>query len=210
MSSYYDENYYNWQKNIGVFGGLANQFKFIDYIKKNDKVVDFGSGGGFLLKQIKCANKIGIEINDVARKSSLEIGIKTVKTIDQIPNNWANVIISNHALEHCERPLDELKNLKRILKSNGLIIFVLPHEISTKFYEGNISNHLYTWSEISAGNIFVAAGFKVLKVETIHHTWPPYYLKISRLFGFATFNIISKLYSYINTKVKQVRVIATK
>lgn len=50
-STHYDAEYFNWQKNIGAFGGWANSFKFKNSISKSDTVIDFGCGGGFLLKK---------------------------------------------------------------------------------------------------------------------------------------------------------------
>lgn len=37
--------------------------KYTGYISKEDVVFDFGCGGGFLLKNIECKKKIGVEIN---------------------------------------------------------------------------------------------------------------------------------------------------
>ena len=54
------------QERIGKFGGIINKKKFNKYINKNDSVLDFGCGGGYLLKNIDCLNKHGIEINETA------------------------------------------------------------------------------------------------------------------------------------------------
>ena len=77
MNEHYDENYFNWQKSIGAFGGWANLMKFEKYITSETNVMDFGCGGGFLLNNINCNGKIGIEINDVARKNINNFGIKS-------------------------------------------------------------------------------------------------------------------------------------
>ncbi len=63
VSQHYDVDYFAWQKKIGLFGGKANSFKFARTVNKTDTVIDFGCGGGFLLKQLDCAEKIGIEPN---------------------------------------------------------------------------------------------------------------------------------------------------
>jgi hypothetical protein len=64
---HYDADYFSWQKNIGTFGGWANLTKFADYIKHTDNVLEFGAGGGYLLANVVCAAKIGVEINPSAR-----------------------------------------------------------------------------------------------------------------------------------------------
>lgn len=61
--SYYDKKYFEWQKRAGEFGGVANLFKFEEYISKNSDVLDFGCGGVFTKKyqyiweEGRCGNK---------------------------------------------------------------------------------------------------------------------------------------------------------
>lgn len=59
---------YNSQKGIGEIGGRANLFKFEPYIGAADRVLDCGCGGGFLLHNIRCAEKVGVELNPHARR----------------------------------------------------------------------------------------------------------------------------------------------
>jgi 2-polyprenyl-3-methyl-5-hydroxy-6-metoxy-1,4-benzoquinol methylase len=66
-SKHYNHKYFSWQKSIGEFGGWANLPKFMDYIKPEYNIIDFGCGGGYLLKNIECKHKIGIEVNPSAR-----------------------------------------------------------------------------------------------------------------------------------------------
>ena len=56
VSEHYDDDYFDWQSEAGEFGGWANQTKFIKYISKDDVVLDFGCGGGYLLKNLDCKN----------------------------------------------------------------------------------------------------------------------------------------------------------
>ena len=48
MKNYYDEKYFDWQRDIGSFGRWANRTKFESYISPGDRVLDFGGGGGYL------------------------------------------------------------------------------------------------------------------------------------------------------------------
>jgi SAM-dependent methyltransferase len=206
----YDKKYFNWQKNIGYFGGIANKFKFEKHIKKNDIVLDFGSGGGYLLKNINCKDKIGIEINESARKEAQLNEVKSIESIDKIKNEFADVIISNHALEHVECPLNILKKLKNKLKKKGKIIFVVPHQSpKEKYIQNDINQHLYTWNPLTLGNLFKNAGYKNIKVSVIRHKWPPKYIQIYNIFGLKIFHIISKLYAIIKNNY-QIKIIAEK
>lgn len=208
--NHYDEKYFAWQKSSGEFGAKADQFKFIDHIKENDNVIDFGCGGGYLLSSINCKNKIGIEINEIARKQAKENKINVFSDISMIEDNWADVIISNHALEHCYNPLQELNNLYPKLKKGGKIIFVTPFEIKNTYIANDINQHLFTWSPQNIGNLFKTAGYKVEKVEQIKFRWPPYAKHIYNKLGKSFFNLSARIYSRIKGDLFEVKVIASK
>lgn len=50
---HYNKEYFEWQKNVGALGGVLNRFKFEAYIAGLDTVIDFGCGGGILIKKSK-------------------------------------------------------------------------------------------------------------------------------------------------------------
>src|SRR5277367_3989263 len=111
-ATYYDETYFNFQNVMGEFSGRAETGKFKRYISPGDTVIDFGCGGGFILKNINCGKKIGVEISDVAREYAEKVNsIYSVKFVEDLDDNIADVIISTHALEHCYNPRVELVNL---------------------------------------------------------------------------------------------------
>lgn len=211
MAIYYDEKYFNWQKDIGAFGGMINRKKFESFIGPNDKVIDFGCGGGFLIANLHCKEKIGIELNETARNHANKLGVKAVSCASEIPDNWADVIISNNALEHTHEPLKELQKLYPKLKSGGKIVFVVPCENITLHYEEtDINQHLYSWSPMCAGNLFKLAGFKVVESKPYIHKWPPHYILIRRVLGERLFHLACQLWARIERTWFQVRIVAIK
>ena len=185
--------------------------KFSGFIRAEDRIIDFGSGGGFLLEKIQCKEKIGIEINKTALREAEKRGIKTVNSINLVKDEWADVIISNHALEHTLNPLIVLKELHSKLKSGGRIIFVVPCEsIRYKYIANDINHHLYSWSPMSLGNLFTEAGFKIIESKAYIHKWPPFHYTLARIFKRKIFNLLSRIYGRIARRWFQVRVIAEK
>lgn len=179
--NYYNEQYFEYQKYMGEFGGKLSCKFFQPYIRENMTVVEFGSGGGDLLANIKAKGKIGIEINDAARMAAKEIGVKSVKNVSDIPNNYADIIISSHALEHVENPLGTLRELREKLQDEGKVVFVVPNEsCDSEYSRSEVNNHLYTWNCLTLGNLFKAAGFFVQHVETMQTRWPKHYFKIEK------------------------------
>lgn len=178
---YYDEEYFAYQRKIGEFGGKVKAGIFLPYIKEDMVVVEFGSGGGYLLDRINCKEKVGIEINDTAREMAKQIGINSVKYVDDIPNEYADIIISTSTLEHVEHLLKILRELKDKLKEDGMIVFQVPNEsCDTEYTKSEINNHLYTWNCLTLGNLFKAAGYFVHSVEMYEEVWPKHFWEIEK------------------------------
>ena len=207
---HYNNCYFDWQKNIGDFGGRANLFKFKEFIKPSDAVIDFGCGGGFLLHNIECSLKTGIELNPAARQRASENGIMAYSEVKELDDDCADVIISNHALEHVLSPYDELKQLYKKIKPGGLVVFVVPHEDTrVGFNPQDINQHLYTWNQQTLGNLFKAAGFDVQSVEAIQHQWPDNYAEVYEQLGEQEFHRICHENAVKNNNY-QIRVVAVK
>lgn len=214
-SNNYDKSYFIWQKESGEFGGFANAYLFKKFIKPRDTVVDFGCGGGYLLHNLDCKNKIGIEINKNAHnqiKKNKVTPYKSAKELfDKKGGEIADVIISNNALEHTPNPLLELKSLYPILKKGGKIHFVVPCDnVKFMWKPNDINFHLYSWSPMNIGNLFVEAGYKVVFSKPYIHKWPPFYRYFQKFLGWKIFNLVCKVYGVFDRRWFQVEIVGTK
>ena len=175
--TYYDEKYFEWQKDIGIIGGYLNKFKFEQHVKESDVLMDFGCGGGYLLSNFKNPEKFGFEINRHAWKECERNGVRVVDSFKDIEESSVDTIISNHALEHVPLPLETLKDLQRVLKPGGKIVIVLPCEQPSEsgfhYRPGDINQHLHTWCPMTFGNLCTLAGIDVISCKTLQHQWCP-------------------------------------
>src|SRR5262249_37069508 len=115
-AEFYDKTYFERYMGHQSIVGPANLFKFSDFIAPMSKVVDFGCGPGLLLQTIEASDKIGIEINPVARDFAKSLGIEKIyPDTSSVSDGWADVIISNHAMEHVEDPIAKFREFFRIL-----------------------------------------------------------------------------------------------
>jgi SAM-dependent methyltransferase len=210
-NAHYDEAYFSWQEKVGNFGGTANQIKFREFIKPTDKVVDFGAGGGFLLSKLNCAEKIGVEINPIARAHAAKLGNRMLESLDELPDDYADVIVSNHALEHIDFPLSHLQRAWRKLKPGGLIVFVVPCEqVGYKWVAGDVNFHIYSWGPMCFGNLFTRAGFDVIEAKPFYHKWPPNFVLVHKLLGWRIFHVVCRIWGHLARHYIQVRCIARK
>ncbi len=218
VSKHYDKKYFDWQSSIGEFGGWANQSKFIEHISPTSKVLDFGCGGGYLLRSINCAKKVGVEVNESAADTAKNNGLEVFRSTAEVPDDYVDVIISDNALEHTLQPVEELKSLYKKLRVGGRIIFVVPCDSITRDYKPNdINHHLYSWSPMSLGNLFTEAGFSVIESRPYIHKWPrikyicpSLYKLIANVGGRRLFETACRIYGHIERSWFQVRVVAEK
>jgi len=211
VSEHYDDDYFNWQSEAGEFGGWANQTKFIKYISQDDVVLDFGCGGGYLLKNIDCKKRLGVEINPLAAETAKRNGVEVYSKVEDVQDESIDVIISNHALEHALQPLDELRELKKKLKVGGKVIFVVPCEnISMRYKSDDINHHLYSWSPMCLGNLFVEAGYSLIESKAYIHKWPKRSVLIRRIGGRRLFDLVCRIYGRLSRSSFQVRAVGKK
>lgn len=207
---YYDEEYFEYQKRIGEKACAVDLLNFVNHINTNDIVVEFGSGGGFLLNLINAKEKVGVEINPYAIENSKKLGIKTVENANCLSDEYADVIISTHALEHVDNPLDILRTLWRKLKPAGKIIFVVPFQGDNYDYRrDDIDNEFWNWNCRTLGNLFKRAGYFVSRVEVVDNQYPPNFASILAETGIETLVCIDKLYSQYSDS-KSIKIIARK
>jgi len=213
FNKHYNKKYFKWQSQIGEFGGKANLLKFNNLLKPGQKILDFGCGGGYLLKNIKETNTklFGVEVNKEAKNIAKTNGVKVFSNSNLLPANYFDLIISNHALEHTDNPLLELKNLHKSLKKNGHICIVVPLDNKSYSYKKNdINFHFFSWSPMNLGNILTRAGFDVIESSIFFYKWPPYYFFIKKIMPWFFFNLLCRIYSRIDTRSYQTRCLAKK
>jgi len=175
--NFYNNEYWKWQSNnVDLGGKIQADVLFQDYIKISDKVLDFGCGSGTTLKNLNCSEKIGFEINPYAVKYNIENnGIQTYSNLDELQNDYFDIIISNHALEHTPTPYEDLLKLRNKLKVGGKIIIYVPsmEDELTKLNKQNNTydiadrdNHLFNWNFQLLGNLLIKCKFNLLDCKT--------------------------------------------
>lgn len=210
VSEHYKADYFEWQRQMGLFGAWVDSHKFQPFIGSTDTVIDFGCGGGYLLNALRCKRKIGIEPNPSAASSIEGFGItrfaNSAEARMAMGESFADVIISTNVLEHTLNPLQELKDLRRLLKPGKAIHFIVPCDsVHLAYKPGDINHHLFSWSPMNLGNIFTEAGYEVRYAKPYIHKWPRYSERIAKL-GWTVFNLSCKIWARIDNGWAQVEV----
>jgi FkbM family methyltransferase len=174
--------YFAWQNEVGEVGSELNLWKFVDYVTSHDHVIDFGCGNGALLDRIQAASKVGVEVNPAARNAALARGLRVVRTVDELAPDSADVVISNHALEHTLNPLRELSALRRVLRPGGSIVLWLPLDDwrGQRRHKPDRNRHLFAWTPLSIGNLLEEAGFEGIETRVVTRAWLMFYRRFAR------------------------------
>lgn len=208
---HYDGDYYAWQRQSGVAGAALDNWKFRPFLNDQMRVLDFGCGGGFMLASLPAKERWGVEVNAAAASEAAKLLDRVVPSISAIPSEQRfEAVISNHALEHVEQPLDILRELRGILANKSMVIFVVPSESwyqHRRYDPGDINQHLYSWTPLLLGNLFSRAGYRVESVEILCHRWTPKAFLARRVVGRFLYDFACRTTALI-TFYRQLRIIA--
>lgn len=210
VTNHYGRDYYAWQRKSGVLGGMIDLWQFEGFINPGDEVLDFGCGGGYLLANLNCRKKYGVDINEFARKEAIKNGITVYSDIDEIPGSKKfDVIISHHTLEHLTNPFEALKNLRGHLRRGGRSVHIVPIDDWRKEKTddpNDINQHLFGWTPRLFGNLFRHAGYKVEKIDILTHAWLPLSLYLFPIIPKSIYHPLCMLWSWL-TYNRQIRIV---
>ena len=212
VGGHYGSDYFAWQRSVGNVGAVLNQRKFRAWIRPSDTVLDFGCGSGALLSALPGTTKIGIEIGEEAREAASELGLVVHDDLSDVTDGSVDVVISNHALEHVAYPLNELRNMRRVLKTGGRAILVVPIDDWRNQRAPNRTDpnhHLHTWTPLLFANLLVEAGFEVEACRVMTHAWRRKSLILHRLAPPPLYNAAAWALAVL-TRSRQIHAIARK
>lgn len=162
--------------------GRAWQCKkyFAPHVGPEDVILDLGANDGFMLTQLDCKKRIGVEANPHSRNSAPS-GIEFHEDFTAVPDAAIDVVISNHCLEHIPMPYLALKEIFRVLKPEGKLILVTPMDNMYRHWnQEDIDRHLYTWTPLNIGNLLTEAGFEIKKIQLSRIAWSPRFFFLLR------------------------------
>lgn len=157
-------------------------FSFIG--KKHKNILDIGCGEGITLEKLinkykdsKIINGVDIlkENVKICQNLGLPVSEDSIYNL-HTENNSIDACILSEVIEHLENIDMALKNINRILRSNGIIIIVFPHDIILKlariiffkFKEAFADvGHLHKFTPKTLVKLLESNGFAVISSKNI-------------------------------------------
>jgi SAM-dependent methyltransferase len=181
------------------------------------KILDIGCGNGRYLTAMKKQGwqTYGIEINSKASKYAREELHLDVSTGDLLnckyQDKFFDVITMWHSLEHLYEPILTLKEVKRILKDDGLLVIAVPNIASfaakvfkEHWHQLEIPIHLIALTPDSITKMLDSAEFKKTKIfydrrhsplrHSLHNLNDGKYRLLSNL---SRFKMLIKMFNFV-------------
>lgn len=144
----------------------------IDLIKKFNckKVLDFGCGKMEFARLAKNLNVISCDVGNwpesIAKKNKLNFKTGTLQKI-KFKKESFDAVHSNQVFEHLFDPFENIKEIYKILKPNGIVLINVPNYNALsiklgidKFKDNTPPGHLFYYTSKSIVNMMKKAGFK--------------------------------------------------
>jgi 2-polyprenyl-3-methyl-5-hydroxy-6-metoxy-1,4-benzoquinol methylase len=148
------------------------RFKLIATYCKG-KTLDVGCGKANLKKYLPFATYQGIDLHP-----SNNYILRCYISYDELPfkDKFFDTIVISEVLEHLDNPTHALKECKRVLKDDGILIGSVPNietigrvllHIFTKVYNKRKEEHIIAIGSIELNNILRQTGFKPILFKYI-------------------------------------------
>ena len=196
------EEYFDWQGSGADLNAAIESTKFAPHVSVTDTVVDFGCGAGALLAALAIGQRVGVEPNPPARRAGEARGVRVVASTGELEDAMADVVISNHALEHTLAPLSELRELRRILKPGGRLVLWVPLDDwrTQRQPREDVNHHLYTWTPLLLHNLLDEAGFEVNECRVVTHAWPRFHQPLFRRLPRPAFDVLARIWAVLRRR----------
>jgi SAM-dependent methyltransferase len=182
---------------------------FDKYKDKKGRLLDIGAATGFFLKLAKNRGYevSGVEMSDHAAKEARRAGIDVITgdlLSNHYPDQFFDIITMLDVLEHFTDPFVELSEVKRILKTKGLLVVNTPNGqsllariLKTNWHLVIPPEHLFYFSPKNLEAFLVKNGFSILYSGTIgkHFTLQYIFKMLYKWQKIEFWNILSKFFS---------------
>jgi 2-polyprenyl-3-methyl-5-hydroxy-6-metoxy-1,4-benzoquinol methylase len=179
----YGERYYT-ERNAYLADGSAFLRMFgrmVDEVQKykpSGRLIDAGCGVGQLLQvaQSRGYQVAGCDISawatDYARQAGFDVRTGTLEEL-QYPAASYDIAVASHTLEHVPHPLPFLREARRILQDDGLLVIAVPNFASVMAqtlrsrWAGLLPDqHLWHFTPHTLRAMLGRAGFRTLRVTS--------------------------------------------
>ena len=209
------------EEKANIQATFSKRLKTIDKFSEKGRLLDIGCAFGFFLELAKEDgwDAKGLEISNHAykyAKGKLKLHVIN-QTLEKagFKSNSFDVVVLFDVIEHLQDPKSSLKEVRRILKPNGLLVITTPDigSITAKVLWKNweevkrVREHIYFFSKDTLKKLLKSLNFKILKTESAGRFFSvESAINRGKLYNKAIFTVIGKLADTLRLKKKNIYV----
>jgi len=179
-SDYYSSHYGRIAQDPRYYDLISHFWRYVLFVRPNldinSTVLDYGSGIG----QVSAAlpNVTLSDPSTYALEFAKNRGKTVVASLDEIPRNHFDVVLSSHALEHSSNPADDLMRFKQYAKATtGKLVLLIPSEfdmyrhtkptITPRLQPDMHDQHFQAWTFQTITNLLAFCGWRAIHQEKV-------------------------------------------
>jgi SAM-dependent methyltransferase len=160
---------------------FEERLRSINRFKTHGRILDVGCGDGSFLKALRtegwevCGTELNAAVVCSLRGQGLDVREGRLPEL-KLPSDHFDVITYFGTFEHVERPLEELAEVKRILKTNGCLLLNLTNAGSlearlfgSKWFGFEAPRHCFNYTLSALRRLLASAGFTCLRADMQHN-----------------------------------------
>lgn len=143
---------------------LSDKVRLITKLQRGiGHVLDLGAGTGDFLKTAASVKWeiTGVEPNEAARNLAAQKNITLLSDTKNLESAQFDIITMWHVLEHVPNPVEQITELKRLLKPGGFIVVAVPNfkSFDADYYQNfwaayDVPRHLWHFSKNAIEKLF--------------------------------------------------------
>lgn len=140
---------------------------FQHWIPAHATVLDLGCGYGEFLRAVRCARRIGVDLNPDARRflpADVDLHNGPVDDLSFLPDGTIDVVFSSNMLEHLDdkRAVERtLREVWRVLRPGGSVMLLGPNMRYLPGEYWDFWDHLVPLTDRSLAEVLVTLGFEL-------------------------------------------------
>lgn len=215
IEKFYNSNYFNSEEKTGFKDYLSgennhrrNSRKLIGEIKKfsrldsSSRIIDIGCAYGLFLDEIRkeagsqvFGTEFSMEASEYAREKLKINVLQTAFSSSLYEKNFFDVSCLFGTIEHLISPMDDLREINRVTKPGGLLVFTT---VDTQgwfpYYMIKPPEHLFYLGRNNIHELLLKTGFEALCVKTYFANYS-FVDVLYRMSGFVSNSLMKKFFS---------------
>jgi 2-polyprenyl-3-methyl-5-hydroxy-6-metoxy-1,4-benzoquinol methylase len=195
LEAHYDQQYYG-QGNVKFISTMERLVQWLTRLRAKrigrllapgSRVLEVGCGRGLLLQALselghECHGTERSELAALRARKAAGLQIYTSPLEENgLKENYFDLVILWHVLEHLDTPATTLSHLHRLLKAGGLLLVEVPNFsgfqarlFGKHWFHLDTERHLFHFTRQGLQELLGAKGFQVLKTTTFNAEQCPY------------------------------------